>query len=77
MDTMKHTFKCGLIMSAILFLATGCSNQSTSPSDPGKKITWEQYRKMSIEDQGDPYVINNLDEAALKKFNAAGKKTGK
>lgn len=56
------------LAGVILGLLTGCGS-SAPVGDPSKKITWAEYEKMPSEDQGDPYVLNNLDDDARKKFN--------
>jgi hypothetical protein len=64
---------CGLLCVVVL----GCNSSTPSTTTATKTITWDEFKKMPSEDQADPYVLNNLDEAARKKFEDMIKKQKK
>jgi len=67
----------GTLLVLLAFFVLGCSKSSGPTGDPSKKITWEQFQKMPSEEQADPYVLNNLDDEARKKFDEMVKKQKK
>lgn len=62
------------LTAAFALAVVGCGGSSAPTGDPSKKITWEQFQKMPSEEQADPYVLNNLDDDAKKKFDEMVKK---
>ncbi len=70
---MPRAAVAGVILVGLL---TGCGS-SAPVGDPSKKITWAEYQKMPPEDQGDPYVLLNLDDDARTKFNEKIQKSKK
>jgi hypothetical protein len=69
----------GLWLTLAALVVVGCGGSPRPPGDlskgdPSKKITWEQFQQMPPEEQGDPYVLTNLDDEAKKKFDELAKK---
>lgn len=63
-----------LTLFALLWTIAGCG-QSVTP-DPTRKITWEEFQQMDAERQSDPYVLDNLDDAARAKHSGpTGRRT--
>ena len=52
----------------------GCGPPAAPTAARQGTITWEQFRKLPAEDQADPYVLNNLDDDARKKFDEQARK---
>lgn len=71
------TWKPRSLWPLAFLAAAGCGGATAPPTDTSKLISWDQYVKMSAEDQADPYVLNNLDPEAQKKLSERGKKTKK
>lgn len=69
---MIRRFSPTLLLTVALLLPLGCSGCGRSSPDatphPGRKVTWEEYRKMDAEQKDDPYVLDNLDDDAKKKL---------
>jgi nitrous oxide reductase accessory protein NosL len=56
-----------LLVLASAFSA-GCGpSKSAAPPQPGRKITREEYRKMSAEEKDDPYTKAHLEPLPPKK----------
>ncbi len=62
----------GLAIIAISMM--GCAGSSSQPAAASSTISWEEFQKMDEEQQRDPYVLDNLDESAKKKFAERNKK---
>lgn len=56
-----------LVMLAAVLGAAGCGRSAPTPAT-SKSIRWQEYERMAPEDQADPYVMNNLDDAARAKL---------
>lgn len=69
---MTRRFPTALLLAAALVLPAGCGGCGRSapdaPPHPGRKVTWDEYRKMDAEQKDDPYVTDNLDDDAKKKL---------
>lgn len=67
-----------LLLAVALFLPTCCGGCGRSSPDatphPGRKVTWDEYRKMDAEQKDDPYVLDNLDDEAKKKLAESQRK---
>jgi hypothetical protein len=50
-----------LLGTLALGAAGGCAKR-TEPPFPGKKISLQEYQKMSIEEKADPYVLEHLEK---------------
>jgi hypothetical protein len=59
----------------VIGVVAGCgSSPPSSGGAPARKITWAEYQQMDAEQQDDPYVLDNLDDAARKKLAAQQRK---
>lgn len=66
-----------IMLATITLMISGCGSSTTNRGDASKLITWEQYQKLPPEDQGDPYILNNLDPTAQQKLRIPPRKQGR
>lgn len=52
----------------------GCGPAGPTAGDSAKKITWAEYQQMDAEQRDDPYVLDNLDDAAKKSLAESQRK---
>jgi len=51
----------------------GCQSSTVSTASTGvptPKMTWAEFQKLPPEERNDPYVLNQLDDAARAKWKA-------
>ncbi|MGL6075212.1 MAG: hypothetical protein ACRC8S_13715 [Fimbriiglobus sp.] len=67
-----------MLKPSLLFLlllgVIGCGSSATTTGNPAKKVTWEEFQKMDVEQKDDPYVVDNLDDEAKKKLAESQRK---
>jgi hypothetical protein len=57
-----------IALAAASLAATGCGSPTSTPSQPERKVTWDEYQKMDAEQRDDPYVLDHLADDARKRL---------
>lgn len=58
-----------MVASLVAVGSSGCGRSPPNAAPhPGRKVTWGEYQKLDAEQKTDPYILDNLDDAARQKL---------